>query len=130
MDSRISVELLLSWPLLGGGEAAASNSFIRTFSNATTATLVNNSSMLSPAEEGREGRGEREGGGERGNEGRSGGGKETSSSFRNQNLSCYSRAQNSDTPSQGSHIPSLELVDQNSALYLSAKPSAFFTISL
>ena len=49
-DLLISVELLLSWPLLGCGDEGASCSFIRTFSKATTATLVKSSSILSPIE--------------------------------------------------------------------------------
>ena len=45
----ISVEFLASCPLLGGGVASASTSFINTFSNATTAILENISSTFSPA---------------------------------------------------------------------------------
>ena len=48
VDLLIRVELLLSCPLLGSGEEAASTSFVRMFSNATTAILVNSSSMFSP----------------------------------------------------------------------------------
>ena len=40
-----------SWPLLGAGWLAADISFIRVFSNATTAILVNTSSILSPTQQ-------------------------------------------------------------------------------
>lgn len=53
-NSLISVEFFASWPLLGGGgEEVNSTSFMRTFSNATTAILVKSSSILSPVWGGR-----------------------------------------------------------------------------
>jgi len=55
--SHMSGEVEESWPLLRDGWLVASSSFMMVFSNATTAILVNNSSIFSPEknQRGREG---------------------------------------------------------------------------